>query len=183
VKDSHDAGAISNVYQEFEMINQDARIAGLSHSGARMLNTPNAGGSSIWSEVLSFEMFRGLYGSQLVRSEMEILYGCHSKITDFSVLLFGRHIGVSVTRAMKFKGIFTEEDGIQLLRKKLNGIIRSTAGVIREHRWEKQILHMWAERDYIEDVIQRAYMEVEAEYKANTLVFVTIARDVQYLYS
>jgi hypothetical protein len=45
-----------------------------------------------------------------------------SKITDYSVRCFGRSIGVSVTRAMKFRGVFTIEDGVALLTKKLNGV-------------------------------------------------------------
>ena len=58
---------------------------------------------------------------------MEIQYFPEgSKKTDYSVLLFGKPIGVSVTRAMKFSGKFTEEDAINLLEKKLLGIILSS---------------------------------------------------------
>ena len=124
-----------------------------------------------------------LFGTTLVRTEMEILYGCHSKITDYSIQMYGHHFGVSVTRAMKYKGIFCAEDAIKLLRKKLIGVVKSTRGVIREHRWEKQILHVWAEWDYIADVVKRVYdTEIEDEFKSNTLVVCTVARNCPWLF-
>jgi hypothetical protein len=175
-------GFVCNVFEEFSRIPRSTRSTRLSPPGKRMFDTPNAGGSSLWSEVISYELLNGLYGATLVRTEMEILYGCHSKITDYSVRMFGHHFGVSVTRAMKYRGIFCEEDGFSLLRKKLNGVIKSTSGVIREHRWEKQILHVWAECDYVADVLRRAYMALEDEYKANTLVLCTVARDCDSLF-
>lgn len=42
-------------------------------------------------------------------------------ITDYTCEMFGTTIGVSVTRAMKFNGIFMEEDAETLLNKKLKG--------------------------------------------------------------
>ena len=63
---------------------------------------------------------------------MEIEYWPEgSKKTDYSVMLYGRPIGVSVTRAMKFKGVFTEEDARVLLYKKLFGILVSSANGMR----------------------------------------------------
>ena len=159
------------------------RSVGLSEDSNRMLNTPNAGGNSLWSEVMSLELLQGLYGASLLRLEMEILYGCHSKITDYSVVMMGHHIGVSVTRAMKFRGIFTTDDALHLLNKKLNGVVKSTRGVIREHRWEKQILHVWAECDYIAEIVKRVYEEeLEDDMKANTLVIVTVARNSEFMF-
>jgi hypothetical protein len=114
----------------------------LSEGGHRLLTVPNAGGNSVWSEVMSFEVLRLLFGARLLRTEMEIEYTWNSKITDYAVVLSGHHLGVSVTRAMKFRGVFQQEDAIRLLRKKLYGVIRSTEGVYHHHRWEKQILHV-----------------------------------------
>ena len=42
-------------------------------------------------------------------------------ITDYTCLMFGTRLGVSVTRAMKYKGDFEAEDAEKLLRKKLKG--------------------------------------------------------------
>ena len=67
------------------------------------------------------------FGARLLKTEMEIEYFPEqSKKTDYSVLINNKHIGVSVTRAMKFKGDFTEEDARVLLYKKLYGIIVSS---------------------------------------------------------
>jgi hypothetical protein len=178
------SGFLMNAFRPTRKITLQERVVGsLTDSGKRMYHSPNAGGNSLWSEVLSFECMQILFGTTLVRTEMEILYGCHSKITDYSVQMFGHHFGVSVTRAMKFRGIFCAEDAIVLLKKKLNGILKSTRGVIRAHRWEKQILHIWAEWDYIADVVKRVYeTEIEDEYKANTLVVCTVARESKWLF-
>ena len=42
-------------------------------------------------------------------------------ITDYTCKMFDTTLGVSVTRAMKYGGDFTEEDADRLLMKKLNG--------------------------------------------------------------
>lgn len=155
----------------------------LTEGGLRLLETPNAGGNSVWSEVMSFEVLNGLFGASLKRTEMEIKYAPCSKITDYSAEVLGHHVGVSVTRAMKYKGIFTTEDAMRLLKKKLFGVVASSEAVIDEHRWEKQILHVWAETDYIADIVERVYeTDIGEEFKANTIVIVTIARDAKWIF-
>lgn len=42
----------------------------LSEEGRRMMAQPNAGGTSVYSEVLSYEMMRAAYGATLQRTEM-----------------------------------------------------------------------------------------------------------------
>lgn len=181
VRECNANGFIMNRFTEFRKTTR--RSVGLSEESHRMLNTPNAGGNSLWSEVMSLELLRAMYGASLRRLEMEILYGCHSKITDYSVAMMGHHIGVSVTRAMKFRGIFTSDDALHLLNKKLSGVVKSTRGVIREHRWEKQILHVWAECDYIAEIVQRVYEEeLDGELKANTMVICTVARESDWMF-
>uniref|UniRef100_A0A7S4PN38 Uncharacterized protein n=1 Tax=Paramoeba aestuarina TaxID=180227 RepID=A0A7S4PN38_9EUKA len=184
VQERNACGFVMNRFAEFRARTPPGRRSvGLSEDSNRMLRTPNAGGNSLWSEVMSLELLQGMYGASLQRLEMEILYGCHSKITDYSVVMMGHHIGVSVTRAMKFRGIFTTDDAIHLLNKKLNGVVKSTRGVIREHRWEKQILHVWAECDYIAELVRRAYdEEIEDDMKANTMVVCTVAREADWMF-
>ena len=53
-----------------------------------------------------------------------------------------------MTRAMKYHGgptMFTSADAEHLLRKKLAGAINATEGVRPQHRWERSILHVWAQ--------------------------------------
>jgi len=44
----------------------------LSKEATRILNTPNAGGSSLESEVLSFEVLKKFFGAKLLMTEMEV---------------------------------------------------------------------------------------------------------------
>ena len=53
---------------------------------------------------------------------MEVTYFPEGgSITDYTCEVFSTHIGVSVTRAMKYRGDYTLEDADRLLTKKLNG--------------------------------------------------------------
>jgi len=135
------------------------------------------------SEVLSCEVMHALFGAKLLRTEMEIEYmwqGC--KITDFSMELCGQTFGVSVTRALKFNGIFTEEDAVHLLKKKLDGVNASTRCVLPEHGWSKQILHVWAEHEYVAEVVTRTYHKMSEELKSNTLVMVTVTKNAPFVF-
>src|SRR3989338_7844086 len=69
---------------------------GLTEGGMRMLVNPNAGGSSKYSEILSYEILRSMYAARLVWSEMELRYfPAGGKITDYSAEVFGHYVGVS----------------------------------------------------------------------------------------
>ena len=57
------------------------------------------------------------------QTEMEVSYFPEGgSITDYVCELFGTKVGVSVTRAMKYRGEYTEGDAATLLMKKLKGI-------------------------------------------------------------
>jgi hypothetical protein len=150
-------------------------------SGARRIWTlPNAGGNSVNSEVLSFEVLQTMFNAELVATEMELEYWpMGSKITDYSVRIAGEVFGVSVTRAMKFNGIFNEQDAERLLMKKLYGVVESTKAVLERFQWDKQILHIWAEHDYIYDILERVYSMMPTELQSNTLVLVTVCPENQ----
>jgi hypothetical protein len=92
-----------------------------------ILMAPNAGGSSIYSEALSFEFLHRVVGATDVLSEMALEYAFSSSArTDFGCAIAGQRYGVSVTRAIKFMGPFTAVDAHKLLTKKLDGILRSS---------------------------------------------------------
>lgn len=88
----------------------------------KILNTPNAGGNSVWSEVVSCEVLSSLCRAVLHKTEMEIEYAPGSKITDYSVKVLNKDIGVSVTRAMKFskKGM----PYYRLIKKIVTSVVR-----------------------------------------------------------
>jgi hypothetical protein len=198
------ADLVTNGIVVNELITQSRSLAGikLSEGAQRMLNTPNAGGNSVASEVMSFELLTTMYRATLLKTEMEIDYlfwGC--SITDYSVKVLDQYkLGVSVARAMKYNGVFDRfvccfsslcccclslliplpslcsEDAMRLLTKKLRGVIASTENAAcGKDRWSKQILHIWAEKKYVADVVYDVYQnEIDECLRANTLVIVTV---------
>jgi len=182
--DSVTANSGTFIYGAFEMM--DGRVRDSIHLGngaRRILNTPNAGGNSIWSEALSFELLEFFLGARLLKTEMELEYFPEgSKITDFSVSLYNKKIGVSVTRAMKYKGTFEEIDAETLLNKKLKGVNESSINILEQHAWEKQILFVWVAEDYIIRVLKTVYDRLTPELKSTTLVVAFSSKNAPWLY-
>ena len=164
------------VVNYFRASSSDARRLKLGDGGRRILDTPNAGGKGAQcSEALSFEVLEMLYGARLLLCEMQIEYWpMGGKITDYSVHVHGQRIGVSVTRALKFKGEFSDEDATTLLNKKLYGINESSRLVIDAQRWTKQVLHIWAENQKVADVLRRVWESMDPALTSNTFVLVTV---------
>lgn len=157
----------------------------LSSGGRRCLETPNAGGNSVWSEVLSFEILKSSYDAELLRTEMEIEYRCGSKITDFSVMIRGEHLGVSVTRAMAFGNkVFDLKEAKRLLKKKLGGVRASTRGVIKAHRWKRQILHILTPSEDMKSTLLEAYGLLRQKVKSDTIILITVTHgQIDFIYS
>ena len=156
------------------ILSSDKSQINLSHGARRCLDTPNAGGTSEWSEAISFELLRSVYGASLLRTEMEIEYRCGSKITDFAVMINGIHLGVSVTRAMSWgQSVFDLAEAERLLSKKLQGVNASTKGVIKAHRWSRQILHILCDHPDNQALLVQAYDQLDSATKANTIVLIT----------
>ncbi|KAK6167617.1 hypothetical protein SNE40_021599 [Patella caerulea] len=148
----------------------------------KLLSVPNAGGSSVLSEVFSYELLGRCFGAKLVKTEMEINYFPHGgAITDYVADIDGTRLGVSVTRAMKFYGEYSDEDARHLLTKKLKGVNQSTKNSCET--WTKQILHIWTTSDYITDVITRVYEhDIPQILKSNTLVLVTTTTRSDFMF-
>ncbi|ORZ17565.1 hypothetical protein BCR41DRAFT_50528 [Lobosporangium transversale] len=149
-----------------------------STDALRMLNTPNAGGSSLLSEVLSIEMLNRCLGATLAKTEMEIRYlFAYQPITDYTITLPNlsprMHVGVSVTRAFAFKGAYKRADCRKLLWKKLTGILASTRNVIGE-RFFKQILHVWVPNGKVARTVQATYRSLPIEVTRNTVVIISV---------
>lgn len=90
-------------------------------------------------------------------------------------------VGVSVTRAMKFRGgpsAFNEEDATVLLTKKLRGMIGARDGVTSTQAWHRQILHVWAESPHVADVLHRTLNDptrISPRLWRDTIVVCTVA--------
>lgn len=162
------------------------KIQYLSPGAQRILDLPNAGGNSVWSEVMSFEVIRCLFNCELAYTEMELAYFPYgSSITDYSINVTPHiSLGVSVTRAMAFRRSFMEEDAVRLLKKKLYGVTNSTRCVDKSMRWRKQILHVWVQEDYMLPILLHAYFNcMNDELRTDTLVLFTVSVNAEYLYT
>lgn len=149
----------------------------LTAGGQEIIEDGNAGGSSLYSEVFSFEMLHRCEGAELLKTETEIQYQTPSgKITDLLVEIDGLKVGVSVTRAVDFPfdAPYTVEKARSLLEGKLGDILESSARVGPEDAWVKQILHVMAYAPGHVDALEAAYEALDAAVKADTLVIITV---------
>jgi hypothetical protein len=149
-----------------------------SDDALRMLNLPNAGGSSLLSEVLSCEMLYRCLGARLAKTEMEIKYFfAYQPMTDYTIslpgLASGYHVGVSVTRAFAYKGAYRRSECRKLLKKKLSGITASTRNVMDE-RLFKQILHVWVPNGKVARTVQATYRTLPVDLTRNSVVVISV---------
>jgi len=150
----------------------------------RIRDVPNAGGSSVESEVLSFELFAATFGTQckLLATEMEVCYfPSTAKKTDYTMELFGIPIGVSVTRAFAYRGNYTPLHAHRLLEKKLTGVVHSTPCVYSLSSISRQILHIWAPNQQIAHSLRVEWRRMKSHVRSNTIVVVSIC-DAKWLY-
>lgn len=155
----------------------------LTFEATLIQTTPNAGGSSIESETLSFEILKKYFNAKLLKTEMQVEYFPEGgSITDYVVYLFDKIIGVSVTRAMKFdKSEFMIEDAEYLLNKKLKGILQSSRNSLI--KWDKQILHVWVNDERSLANLEKAWLDLGSAIKSNTVLFLTLATNSREVFT
>jgi hypothetical protein len=161
----------------------------LSPGGDTLFDTPNAGGSSTESEVMSFEVLHACEGASLLKTETEVKYappqaGQPNSITDLLVEIAGQKVGVSVTRAYKpsNQGPQSDAELKALLEKKLEGINVSSQRVLPEDKWVKQILHVFAASQASVDSALRVLPTISAATRANTIVVLTKTTGGGFIY-
>jgi hypothetical protein len=158
----------------------------LTAGGRRLLEVPNAGGSSQLSEAFAFEELARCETAGLLKTETEIIYDTQGKITDLEVTIAGHKIGVSVTRAFAFPlgTPYTPEQATTLITRKLEDILASSANVSAEDRWDKQILAVMAYDGQAADVVAQVWAGIDASIRADTLVVVTVTEGADtFIYS
>lgn len=160
----------------------------LSPGGQRLFDTPNAGGSSAESEVMSLEVLHYCEGAELLRTETEIRYqppddsGANS-ITDILVTVGGERVGVSVTRVYRPAPMMvTEAIAREIIIGKLQGINRSSVRVLPKDRWVKQVLHVFVADPAVMPLVRSAWMSIDAATRADTVVVVTLTRGGGFVY-
>lgn len=161
--------------------------ASLSDGGDTIYDTPNAGGSSVESEVMSFEVLHACEGAALLKTETQVEYypadGGPASITDILVSIGGTKIGVSVTRAYKPSNqSYPDTDVKALLEKKLEGILVSSSRVKPVDKWQKQILHVFTANKAASDAVARVLPTIDAAVRADTIVLLTQTSGGGFIY-
>jgi hypothetical protein len=149
----------------------------LSLGGQKILTDGNAGGSSIFSELIAYEVLFRCEMAELLKTETEVTYTTQGKITDLLVQIDGYKLGVSVTRAVSFPRTspYTVERAESLLTGKLGDILLSTANVAPADAWEKQILHVIADEQAHVTSLQTALMNIPEATRADTIVVISVS--------
>ena len=155
-------------------VDPDDRLL-LTPGGQRLASTPNAGGSSLLSEVFAYEELARCEHATLLKTETEIVYDTAGKITDLEVMMGQEKIGVSVVRAQTYPlGMpYPPDTATTLITRKLNDIKMSTANVSEADRWTKQVLAVLAWDSATADVVGQVWTSLPADVKADTIVVVT----------
>lgn len=150
----------------------------LTAGGQEVLADGNAGGSSLFSEIFSYEILERCENASLLKTETEVaIIDPQGSLTDLLIDIDGVKLGVSVTRAIAFPfdDPYSVEQARTLLDQKLQGVLDSSANVAPEDEWQKQILHIIAYSDEHREALESAYANVDAALKADTIVYVSVS--------
>ena len=140
-----------------------------------MLKSPTAGGSSVLSEALSVELLTRLLPLRLVKTEAELVLPRNRlPMTDYTCCLpllgvGAGLIGVSVTRAVAYQRRYTADDASQLITRKLRAILLAN----HHYRFEKHILHVWAESGANASLVRRVCSRLAQDLKGNTVILLS----------
>lgn len=159
----------------------------LTDGGQEILSDGNAGGSSIYSEIFSYEVLSRCELAELVKTETEVVYqDQNGKKTDLIVAIDNVPIGVSVTRAVGWpqEDPWTPDQALDLLEDKLGDIQSSSANVSAGDAWAKQILHVIAFSAGHADSVAQAYSQsLGTGLVGDTVLMVTVTDgDDAFLY-
>ena len=157
----------------------------LTEGGQEIINDGNAGGSSLYSEVFSFELLARCEAATLLKTETEIVYDTQGKLTDLLVELDGLKVGVSVTRAVAFpfENPYSVAQAKTLLEGKLSDIHVSSANVSAGDAWVKQILYVIAYAEGHAESLRQAFEQMDPAIVGDTVVMVTVSDgDDAFLY-
>jgi hypothetical protein len=155
----------------------------LTSGGQTIAATPNAGGSSLFSEVFAFEILARCELAALVATETQIAYDDPaSKRADLLVSIDGTPIGVSVTRAVTypFGNAYTPGAATTLLTKKLDDIEAARQHAVSDQHWDTSLLAALAYDSQHADVLAAAWAALPDAVRRDTivLVFVTSGDDL-----
>lgn len=184
-------GHVAAIYRNSATIT--TREVDLSKIAQKVKFDPNAGGNSVFSEVMSAELFSIWLGASSIKTEMEITYWCSNwKIADFSICVRSstgdgselnpntKWIGVSVTRAMGWPKpeAFTLNQARDLMYKKISGLLLARNATTPEDSFFTSIVHVWCQSREIADMVMQATREIQTTMKhMECFVCITVCDD------
>ncbi len=158
----------------------------LTLGGQHIMETPNAGGSSVFSEVFAYEWLARCEAATLLKTETEVVYDVVGKKIDLLVEIDSRKVGVSVTRAMTFPfgNPYTLAAATTLFERKLDDIQLATEQVSAADRWTKQMLAVLAYDTQHAQVAMQAWSMLDATTRDDTLLVVAVTQgDDTFIYT
>lgn len=158
----------------------------LTPGGLAIVSVPNAGGSSVYSEVFAYEWLARCELAELIKTETDVVYDVEGKKIDLLVGIDGRKVGVSVTRAVTFPfgDPYTLTAATTLFERKLDDIQLATAQVSAADRWSKQMLVTLAYDAQHAAVAMEAWAALDAATRDDTLlVTVVTSGDDVFIYT
>lgn len=160
-----------NVYSENKSLNN---IQWSKHSKL-FISNGNAGGSSLMSEVLSYEIFSRICNGVLYKSEKELEYIFpEGPLSDYTIHIENDKLySISVTRAFCYYNNFNKEKCYNLLFKKF-AKIKYIEKNIKNKKIYKNILHVFTISDECFNIIKDVYSEIPLILKKNIVFVVTI---------
>ena len=158
----------------------------LTPGGLAIVSVPNAGGSSVYSEVFAYEWLARCELAELIKTETAVAYDVEGKKIDILVGIDGRKVGVSVTRAVTFPfgDPYTLAAATTLFERKLDDIQLATTQVSAADRWTKQMLVTLAYDAQHAAVAMEAWAALDAATRDDTLlVTVVTSGDDLFIYT
>lgn len=136
----------------------------LTPDAQRILNEPNAGGSSKYSEALAMEILVRYFDLRCWKTEMEVEYLWENwKRCDFLVKEISGHvIGVSITRALipSRHSYESSKEYLQFfLNRKIQDLIISRSGTIPSYSY--LCLMIWSPNSEITQVLMQIYQSIQ----------------------
>jgi hypothetical protein len=153
----------------------DPADRGLLTAGAQQIITDgNAGGSSVNSEAITFDILARCEGASLIETERHIEYTVSpTKITDFTVDLDGVVIAVNPVRTFVFPAgsPLTVEEATRRLEGKLDDVLISSANVSAPFAWRKQLIAIVAAEPEHVAIMRQVWESLDAVTRHDTIVY------------
>jgi len=119
---------------------------------SKFCSIPNAGGSSIYSEALAYQILEAKYGHKLYQTECQVQYSpLGGRMVDMVTIYKDKYIGVSVTRMFDYSIDFSIKE---LLEKKIKGLLDATRNI---DYISSRILFVWVKNKSMKFEIQKIW--------------------------